>query len=190
MTVLVLWENHAEGQAKRFGPHSFLVACVAAELGLPIFDRFALQDRIAFRTCNGNNKLIGRLADDRLWDAGRHVVAVLDRDKIRKAIQQPATASDDAVVAAIAALAVAGCRDRLEILLLADNVETLLGHVGAPEAQVQTARAKATRNQAKLARDAILERAAADPVAFKHARAAMPSFDALVVAVSRRLREG
>lgn len=129
MTVLVRWENHADGQARQFGPHSLLIAAVAIERGGAVADRYALRDLIEARTCNGNNKLIGRLADDRPWDGGRHVVAVLDRDKIRKAIQLPAAATDDAVVDAITAQAAAGCRDRLEVALLADNVETLLRHV-------------------------------------------------------------
>jgi len=45
MSVFVLWEDKAAGSITRFGPHVFLIACVASRLGTP--DRYRLVKSIA-----------------------------------------------------------------------------------------------------------------------------------------------
>lgn len=35
MTVFVLWEDKATGSIESFGPHAFLIACVASRLVVP-----------------------------------------------------------------------------------------------------------------------------------------------------------
>jgi hypothetical protein len=81
MTVFVLWENHAAGPVDRFGPHAFLVACVADRLQC---DRYALQRsrRIGGRSCNGNGGVLRELGPGRPSWSAPHLIAVLDSDKL------------------------------------------------------------------------------------------------------------
>jgi hypothetical protein len=68
MTVFVLWENHAAGSIDRFGPHTFLVACVADRLQLNRFELLR-SERIRGRSCSGNSNVLRELRRRPLWDA-------------------------------------------------------------------------------------------------------------------------
>jgi hypothetical protein len=71
MTVFVLWENHAEAPIKFFGPHAFLVACVADRLQVDRFDLLR-SDRIKGRSCNGNGGVFRELGPGRLLGMLHH----------------------------------------------------------------------------------------------------------------------
>lgn len=91
MTVFVLWENHATGPVDRFGPHAFLLACIAHRLQM---NRFELHARkiISGRSCSGNSNVLRQLGRRPLWDAARHLIAVLDSDKLHDVV--PRSLSD------------------------------------------------------------------------------------------------
>src|SRR5262245_14227484 len=89
MTVFMLWENHAEGPLDQFGPHTFLVACVAERLQV---DRWELRrsKRVKGRSCNGNGNVLRDLAPGGLpWNAAPHIIAVLDSDKLHDLLGGP-----------------------------------------------------------------------------------------------------
>lgn len=113
MTVFVLWENHATGPVTRFGPHTFLVACVANLLAT---DRFELlrSERIKGRSCNGNSNVFRELARRPLWDAVPHLIAVLDTDKLHELLGGEARK--------------AGRRSGLRYLVVADGSEVSRAH--------------------------------------------------------------
>jgi hypothetical protein len=90
MTIFVLWEDKAVSPIARFGPHAFLVACVAARLRersdavLDKPDRHQLMKSgvIGGKPCGGNGNVLRELANEPLWDSIVRVVAVLDTDEI------------------------------------------------------------------------------------------------------------
>jgi hypothetical protein len=184
MTVFVLWENHAAGPIDRFGPHTFLIACVADRLQV---DRFELQrsKRIRGRSCNGNGGVLRELAPGRPpWDAARHLIAVLDSDKLHVLLDVEARRVADPGLDAWSAQMEARCRARLgphedarlAFCFLDRNLETLLQILGhtSPEKNV-------------VERDKVLQRAAGDPVLIRRALEQMATWATLVEAVARRI---
>ena len=187
MTVFVLWENHAAGLIKNFGPHAFLVACVADRLRL---DRFELNrsEIINSRSCNGNRNVLRELDPGRpLWNAAPHLVAVLDSDKLHDLLSGEARRLvTDARYDAWAAQMEARCRERLgthdatrlTICLLDRNLETLLEVLGDTSGDKDI-----------VDRDKLLQRAAADPALIRRALDKMPSWANLIDAITRLVRD-
>jgi hypothetical protein len=187
MTVFVLWENHATGPDDRFGPHAFLVACVADRLRM---NRFELQAQkiIRGRSCNGNGNVVGQLGPAErggrrpLWDAALHLIAVLDSDKLhdllggeaRKLIAESAYDTWSAQMEA-------RCRERigpheaarLTICFIDRNLETLLKILGDTSIEKDV-----------VQRDKVLQRASGDPVLIRRGLEEMPSWANLVEAVA------
>ncbi len=184
MTVYVLWENHATGSIRDFGPHAFLVACVADRLGT---NRFELQRQevINGRSCNGNSNVFRELGRQPLWNAAPYLIATLDADKLHDLLGGTARKSvDQTGYAAWAAQMEAQCRARigahdaarLTVAFLDRNVESLLQVLGGD-----------TIEKDVVHRDTILRRASASPDLIHRASAQMPTWAALVDAVARRL---
>ncbi|HSK03156.1 MAG TPA: hypothetical protein VK932_18015 [Kofleriaceae bacterium] len=186
MTVFVLWENHAETSIDRFGPHAFLVACVADRLQENRFELFRSK-RIKGRSCNGNGGVLRDLGPGcHAWNTALHVIAVLDSDKLhellgggaRKLVADPA-------YDAWAAQMEARCRERigahdaerLAICFPDRNLETLLQALGDTSVKKNV-----------LQRDKLLQRAASDPALIRRASEAMPTWANLVDAVAQRIR--
>lgn len=186
MTVFLLWENHATGAIDRFGPHAFLVACVADRLRV---DRFELRrsERIRGRSCSGNGGVLRELGPDRPpWDAAPHLIAVLDSDKLHDLLGGAArNLVVDPDYDVWSAQMEARCRerlgpheaDRLTICFLDRNLETLLAVLGDTSAEKDV-----------VQRDKLLQRAAADPGQIRRASEEMPTWANLVGAVARRVR--
>jgi len=193
MTVFVLWENHATGSVDRFGPHAFLLACVADRLRI---DRFELHARriISGRSCSGNGNVLRELGPNPrggrrpLWDAAQHLIAVLDSDKLhdllggeaRKLVPDPDYSTWSAQMEA-------KCRERLgphdaarlTICFIDRNLETLLNILGDTSVEKDV-----------VQRDKVLQRASADPVLIRRGLEEMPSWTNLVdtvAAVARQL---
>ena len=185
MTAFVLWENHSDGPVDRFGPHVFLVACVADRLQVDRFELHRLEN-IRSRSCNGNGGVFRELGRSHSWNTAPHLIAVLDSDNLherlggdaRKLVAEPA--SD-----AWAAQMEARCRerigaheaDRLAICFLDRNLETLLQALGDTSARKNV-----------VQRDKLLQRAAADPALIHRASEAMPTWGSLVEVVAHRVR--
>lgn len=187
MTVFVLWENHATGSVDRFGPHAFLLACVADRLQM---NRFELQAHkiISGRSCSGNSNVLRQLGRRPLWDAAIHLIAVLDSDKLhdllggeaRKLVADPAYDAWSAQMET-------RCRERigphdtarLTICFLDRNLETLLKILGDASVEKDV-----------VQRDKVLQSAAGDPVLIRRGLEGMPSWANLVdtvATVARRL---
>lgn len=191
MTVFVLWEDNAISPISKFGPHVFLIACVAARLGTNRYE-LARSERIDGRPCAGNSKLFLELKRGPLWDSGEHVVAVLDTDEIHDrlpGIRARRTIADghyeawrDSVVSEIRKRAPDQVQHRLDICMLDANLETLLSLVGHGALGLDEALRKD-----RLHRDKLLHRAASDDELVRRACAQMPSWEQLVETVARIL---
>jgi len=191
MTVFVLWEDSAISPVAKFGPHVFLIACVAARLGTNRYE-LARSERIDGRPCAGNSKLFLELKRGPLWDSGAHVVAVLDTDEIHDrlpGIPARRTITDahygpwrDSVVTEVRKRAPEPAQHRLDICMLDANLETLLSLIGRGAGGLDDALRKD-----RLHRDKLLHRAASDEELVRRACAQMPSWDQLVATVARIL---
>lgn len=193
MSVFVLWEDRAVGPVARFGPHKFLVACVASRLGM---DRYKLDRSQAIdgKSCAGNTKVLRELQREPLWDSGVHVVAVLDTDKLHDCKLLPGISSrrtvpdtgyprwSDGVIVEIRKHAPDHGQARLDVCLLDRNLETLLAIIGRGVRELDDALGKS-----RLDRDKILQRAASDDSMVQRACAEMPSWEQLVETVAQRI---
>jgi hypothetical protein len=191
MTVFLLWEDRAVGPVARFGPHIFLVACVASHLGT---DRYKLtrSQAIDGKPCAGNSNVLRELHRGPLWDSGVHVVAVLDTDELHDrlpGISSRRTVPDteyprwsDAVVAEVRKHAPDHGQTRLDVCLLDRNLETLLAIIGRGVRELDEALGKS-----RLDRDRILQRAAGDERVIQSACTEMPSWKQLVETVAQRI---
>lgn len=185
MTVFVLWENHSDGPVDRFGPHVFLVACIADRL---LVDRFELHrsEAIRSRSCNGNSNVFRELGRSHPWNTAPHVIAVLDSDKLhellggeaRKLVAEPAYEAWSAQMEGKCRERIgAHGADQLAICFLDRNLETLLQALGDTSVKKNV-----------VQRDKLLQRAAADPALIRRALEQMPSWAHLVEAVAHRVR--
>jgi len=191
MSIFVLWEDRAIGPLTRFGPHVFLVACVASRMGVNRYE-LARSERIDGRSCAGNSNVLRELRRGLLWDSGAYVVAVLDTDEIHDrfpVIPSRRTIADaeyerwsDAVVTEVRRHAPDEGHPRLEVCLVDRNLETLLALIGQGAREVDGALGKS-----RLDRDKILQRASADESLIFRASAEMPSWERLVATVVRLL---
>jgi hypothetical protein len=192
MTVFVLWEDKPLGPLTRFGPHVFLIACVASRLGVGRYT-LARSERIDGKPCGGNANLLRELRRPPLWGAARHVVAVLDTDELHDRLPEvPSrrTIGDDAygpwseaAVAAVRKQAPTEAHAQLEVCFLDRNLETLLAIVGDGARELADALGKS-----RLDRDKILQRAAGNDGLVARACAEMPSWDNLLAMVARCVR--
>jgi hypothetical protein len=192
MSVFVLWEDRAVGPITRFGPHVFLVACVASRIGM---DRYQLARShvIDGKPCAGNGNVLHELEREPLWDSGVHVVAVLDSDRLHHLfpgliasrgavpdIEYPRWS--DAVSAEVRKRVPDHGQAHLEVCLLDRNLETLLALIGRGVRELDEALSKSL-----LDRDKILQRAAGDESMVEKACTELPSWGHLVAAVARRM---
>jgi hypothetical protein len=188
MSVFVLWEDRAISPIARFGPHAFLVACVASRLSI---DRHRLMksEAIGGKPCGGNANVLRELQHGPLWDSVMSVVAVLDTDEIHDRI--PGISSrrtiasvdykqwSDSVMGEIRKRAPESAQNQLEICFFDQNLETLLSIVGKGMPELASAIGKKP-----MARDKLLHRAASDSGLISTACAEMPSWEHLVATVT------
>lgn len=192
MSVFVLWEDKAISPIVKFGPHLFLIACVARRLNT---DRHQLKrsERIDGKSCAGNANVFRELQRGALWDSGVHVVAVLDTDELHDrlpGIQARRMVADTdyerwsaTAVAEIRQRAPGDAQARLQICFLDRNLETLLSLVGRGTHELDDALGKSP-----LHRDKLLHRAAADEDLVARACAEIPSWNHLVTTVAELLQ--
>jgi hypothetical protein len=189
MSVFLLWEDRAAGSVTRFGPHVFLVACVASRLGMDRYE-LARSQAIDGKSCAGNGKVLRELQREPLWNSGVHVVAVLDTDRLHDRLTEitsRGTVRDtdyprwfDAVAAEVRKHAPDHGQAQLDVCLLDRNLETLLAIIGRDVRELDEALGKS-----RLDRDKILQRAAGDESMIARACTEMPSWEHLVATVVR-----
>lgn len=191
MSVFLLWEDRAVGPITRFGPHVFLVACVASRLGMDRY-KVARSQAIDGKPCAGNSNVLRELQRGPLWDSGVHVVAVLDTDELHDRL--PGISSrrmvpdaeyprwSGAVTAEVRKHAPDHGQAHLDVCLLDRNLETLLAIIGRGVRELDEALCKS-----RLDRDKLLQRSAGDETMIARACTEMPSWEDLVATVARRM---
>jgi hypothetical protein len=178
--VTVLWEDQRPANAKRFGPHELLVACLADEIAQA---RDTLSPRIISVPMKGNGNVLRAIQQNlgRLGEAGP-VCAVFDRDKIRDLV---GGGSAPLCMSGIKRLILAEVPGEVELLLLDQNIESLVNaccRVAGVEAPIAKPRPDL--------RDRVLGRTAWSTSGERaKVRAAVPSFERLVRWVARQLNE-
>lgn len=190
--VTILYEDQRQAgvaPTEGFGLHELVVSCVADLLG---HDRYFLKNTFFKKPVpmKGNDKLLGACRDVGSYIRSRYVVAVFDSDKIREAprIKLPWDASDSAVLAKIQE----GCNSSLRVVLLRENIESILEAVGQCDHIARDYLDDAIKGKKHYERDLILngiarnweKRAQRDCIQEKN-----PSFKELVALVAGLLVE-
>lgn len=131
--LVILYEDD-QGLSQRFPLHDLVVKSAADLCRIEVWE---LQKRVIKAPKNGNNKVLDEVRRiDRFARTGAHLVAWLDNDRIRSALQLEPRCARQTVIAAIKGLVPAPydrlCPGPLEVFLLDDNLEDLLSSVGRP----------------------------------------------------------
>lgn len=181
--ITLLWEDEQGLDARRFGPHVLLVACVADDLSA---DRRRIDSRLRSLPKKGNGNVVRAIRED-LPDLCKPgpVMAILDSDQIAGLLGEPMPAPICLVRASKATLA--KFPGDYQLLLLERSVDTLVSSVCQLTSQ-QLVRNKATPDE----RDRILCKAAWNPSrrVRDDLRGLVPTFDRLVRRLAKVLNEG
>lgn len=123
--ITLLWEDECGLDARRFGPHVLVVACVADELGIEMHERRRLEDQLLSFPKKGNGNVVRAIRED-LADLQRvgPVMAVLDSDQIGGLLGEPL--APDACLVRSAQLTRAKFPGDYRLLLLERSVDTLV----------------------------------------------------------------
>lgn len=128
----ILYEDQRAAQIKAYGPHEFVLQCLADRMA-PL-DRSDLQDVITANPRKGAPKIRQECKDeakrDRLYKTTRRLVAVYDRDRIKDVIATPASCTSG-IRDALRSESAWG--DRLIVVLLDRKTETVLDAILAVE---------------------------------------------------------
>jgi hypothetical protein len=115
---IILYEDSLPPDARSYGPHELVLACVADDAGDIVAVRDTLKDA---RPQNGVSKLLASLRRKE----SRPRVAIVDDDQIRRQLGLPADAARAAVEAAIHEKAMVG-PDQLRVFVLSQNIESII----------------------------------------------------------------
>lgn len=150
-TVLVLYEDSPGALPVAFGPHRFVLQCLADRLGLPWWE---LGGLVLGQPKKGNSQLRRACREARLYDLNRVVIAVYDDDRIRTMLGVAADACIQQVTGALRKEAVRP--ERLRVVLLERNIDDVVRAVQACRAAEGVQHRKPTPDE----RDLILKDAA------------------------------
>jgi hypothetical protein len=154
VALTFLYEDQ-RGPRQGFGLHALVKACVFDAIN---GERHRVEAMLGdHRPLKGVQNLLKACREeiDLIAADGRDVIAVIDNDQIRRQLQLPRAATDERVEREIRK----GCRapDRLVIVLLKENMETVLKAAAACDPTLDSKRiARAVRHKDLLERDAIL----------------------------------
>lgn len=90
---MVLWEDSSDDKPANYGPHAFLVACLAdafaarAEDPIGCWYERRRGGLVESNPRGGVDKLLADLTNPQLYRGGRYVVAVVDGDRIRERVR-------------------------------------------------------------------------------------------------------
>lgn len=168
--AVVLYEDSRAKDARSYGPHNFVLACVADEVGA---DRWELRDAIYGVAKRGAQRVLATAADDlgRWTASGETLFAVLDSDQPPRQLPERV----DCVPALVEAIREQYQLDpAVRLRLIERNTETIV------EAAAK-ALGRSTPPKDPLQRDSVLMAAAAgDPRVRAEVRSGVPSLDRLV----------
>lgn len=172
--AVVLYEDSQARNNRNYGPHIFVVRCVADQVSG--VDAWRLRDLFEAHPMNGATKLLDELDRNacRYLNSAREVIVVLDSDEIRKILRLGTGAATQDVVTAVRSHAPADAdRSRIAVFLLERNMEAIVSvvakHIGRNAAGCHK----------PAVRDSILL-AATDPTNRKRVLDEEPSLKALV----------
>jgi hypothetical protein len=184
----VFYEDSAAGPIKEYGPHMLVCACVADHLGKNVFDVLDFVDPVPSNGGSNLRKECKRVPPTRIVADGRRAFALYDADKIHEELKRPpATRKRD-----IADLLRKECAwgERLEVVLLTRNLETVLDAICALQPTIATAETRelAVRKKRLNERDIVLRAAAFSDKALRDALLVqVPSLGCLVTRIAAEL---
>jgi hypothetical protein len=187
--IRILYEDQRDDQARPFGLHSLILACVADDLGCEVWKLKHVKDDLK----KGRDKVRAECERNlaRLTRDGSHVIAVYDLDEAHQACKGPLQAT---CKPALKRALTEGCNpaEKLAVILLDQNVETVLGVVrrlrpdlvGADRFEMALRHKKS-----RASRDLVLNTAAQDGALRGALLREVPSLAYAVQVVVRILRE-
>ena len=187
MTVVarVVYEDKG-GPVHEFGLHKLVVACVAAKLGLEVWQVDRCLDSIP-RNGNGNVVRACRSEARLLCQRGTPLIAVLDEDKIRRHVGLAPAACRTEIVAAIKQGSTAAAL--VEVVLLRQNLETVLECIARVRPSWENVQVALRKGRHALnERDMVLGKAARDLEVQKRVMDEVPSFARLVDTLANRVK--
>jgi len=168
-TATVFYEDSMDENAQEFGLHNFVVAAVADVLGITDVYRTALLPHFDGQPKNGNTRVLGEICSkfERLRCGTRHVIGLLDRDKIKDVLRPGAAfdpRSDDDAPVIRQIKDYWELADEVEIHLLRMNTESVIRGIQSADQGYATARhalfEEALTKKRRDARDRIFQNAA------------------------------
>ncbi len=183
LRIWVLYEDSMVAGTD-FKPHAFVLRCLHDDLGGQLWE---WEHRVGCRPMNGSSKLRAECRTLLPRVAGHaEIVAVYDHDKVHKLLKLSKAELGPRKAADILA---EGCqpREKLKVVFLEDNLETVLTAIGTCSAGA-IAVDDAIRKD-RNARDIVFQRAAQEASrALRTAvRKSVPSFDYLIRDLTKRV---
>ena len=173
--------NGLPQRLRAYGPHQFVVRCVADDLARPAWE---LHKSLLAIPRRGNGNLLRDIRNNpsRFASDGRPAFAVFDGDQLPELLSRPRGTCRTALKADL--LKDCAWAGQLHVVILERNLESLLRAVlqCAPEAADERTRALALDRKSLAERDVILNRVAREARRNVRdcVRQAMPSFDYLI----------
>ena len=187
--ITILYEDSAaDGQVKEYGPHMVVRQCVADRLQKSPWELSTLEGMPR----NGASNIVKdcRRVPPQVGRDGRLVVAVYDADKIHREVKLPAGACKSQIKPVLRAACT--WQERLVIVFLEKNIESVLEAVCACTAIPVELRRLAIERKQRNERDIVLrkilspsDRAVRDAVLLRVPSLAYP-IDKLVIALESR----
>lgn len=146
--VTILYEDqlNKSTRPREYGPHLLLMACVWDEIDGKHHELVkAMED---CRPMKGSGNLLGTCKNDikDITGDSRNVIAVFDRDRAAELLKLPRESSDEDIIRSI--MEACGFPERLQVLLLGENTESLIRAAGECDQSIRRERiAKALRKK-------------------------------------------
>lgn len=161
--ILILYEDSRAAKGP-FGPHEFLLGCVADESGRSVYEVRALAKASPVRGAGNLLKALKHIDDLNRSVAGAHVLAIADSDRIRKHFSAAGPETTNLEIAE-RIRADSSAPDRLTVVLLERNLETVIEAIRGCDAEgsLDHALIQDALDKDLNARDRLLARVGRDP---------------------------
>jgi len=153
--VTILYEDQLNKSTRpdEFGPHLLLIACVWDEIDGAYHELAkAMKD---CRPMKGSSKLLSTCKEDieDIIGDGRNAVAVFDRDRATELLNLHRESTDEEIIRSI--MEACGVPGRLHVLLLGENIESLLRAAGKCDRSISQGRIEEALRKRLNARDLV-----------------------------------